>query len=81
MEQVSGGVIVFDEVGVSFTDALIACVFRAGGSYASGSYASKKGRGARTIGIEVNADFDSYSVGSPSSHSVSYKSDEPPPTP
>ena len=54
-QEVRGGVIVFDSAGNGFADALIAFVFRAGDSCRSGSYTPEKGRGDRTISIEVNS--------------------------
>ena len=79
--QVRGGVIVFDSTEDGSAAALIAFVFRAGDSCKSGSYGLDQDDGNRTIRIEVNHVFDTYSVGSPSSESVSYKIDDPPPTP
>ena len=61
----------FDAAGDGSADALIAFVFRVGDSCKSGSYGPEgKGEGNRTIRIEVNHVFDTYSVGSPSSESV-----------
>ena len=69
--QVRGGVIVFDPEGSGSAEALIAFVFRVGDSCKSGSYGPDQDDGNRTIRIEVNHVFDTYSVGSPSSESVS----------
>ena len=75
-EEVRGGVLVFDSAGDGFAE-LIAFVFRAGDKCKSGSHTPERDKGNRTIRIEINSLFDGYSAGSPSSDSVSFKSDEP----
>ena len=49
LDQVRGGVLVFDSAGNGFADALIAFVFRAGDSCKLSSYGPDRGRGNQTI--------------------------------